>query len=216
MAREAADGDRAGWSATLGRASITSKNCASFGDWLDMKLTKLTICPSRPISMVARLMNATIWPTVVNPRISSQTPVTSIATSSDCRTRAGDDRCHRPPCQDRHLRSSASGRSGAGAPSFPPRSREALDRGQLPSTSETRSATWFSVVHLLLHVSVRRTTSVHHDAEHHTRTIRIAPSRQLTASVVGNSTRSPRARRNARGRTTAKPRTCPSSPRSSP
>ena len=64
-----------------GSASSTSKNCWICGAWPNMKLTKPTICSSRPIRSVARLMNATIWPIVVAPCMSSQTPTRKIASS---------------------------------------------------------------------------------------------------------------------------------------
>ena len=48
---------------------------------MKMKLTKATICSSRPTSMVAKPMKVTISPTVVRPCIRSQVPTTKIAST---------------------------------------------------------------------------------------------------------------------------------------
>ena len=170
---------------------MTAKNCASCGACVDMKLTKLTICPSRPIRLVARLIKATISPTVVRPRISSQTPTISIASSE--RVELARVATLAIP---HHVKTGSCAASSRSPRARSPRGSSSIRpklwiTGRLPSTSETRSASSvLSSPASSCLVSVRRTTVFIATANIITRTIRIAPSRQFTDSVIGNSTNS--------------------------
>ena len=92
--------------------------------------------------MVARLMNATIWPTVVNPCIISQTPVTRMATRAIVEL----ERVTTVP----NAHQVKTGICAFSIRSIRRRSAVVSSSarvklwiaGMLPSTSETRSATW--------------------------------------------------------------------------
>ena len=93
-----------GRSATLGGVSSTPKNSAIFADCWNRTLTKPTACSRRAISMVAKLMKATISPIVARPRKCSQIAKQENRQNRQRRRGAAGDGDEGPPGENGHLR----------------------------------------------------------------------------------------------------------------